>query len=834
MSIPTCAVRTVVLDSVGGQPLAGAIVSARLSTYEIYQGFVVPQDIEVTSAADGSVVLPLFPNELGSASSFYEVKIVAPNGKTLRTVAVVPNQANAELSEISEVPPYDGKPDAAVTIAQVQALKNQTLGLRDQAADSASSADADALATMGYRNDANNAKNSAALSAVDAGQKVLDAAQQVVLAAAERQAADAAAVLSGDRAGAAESAKAQAEVILTGVLSAADTVFVLDTYADAVAKHAAGLIPLDKGVSVVSDGNRNGLYANRAGVLTLVSDKTLNGVANSVKEIQYVGPMFGLWVYVEADVTGAIFFGRQTDGSEWEAQAGVMVMVGRETANADYIDGSGYRRTKKTAITEDVMLPATSGIPGTAPRFSNWRAADVDGVGNPYYVKKTDGLEYHAKDGTLSLIRSTVFPTRRPSFSRCIASNYPVVQNAENATYVQAVSFPGAYDAVRLIFPHAGGGGAVVGMTAAVAATDDLGDRTNVNVIGNGASRRFTTPWRAGVERNVYAADGWARVTVDGANTWGIEDSGDENLIFTKASDLIELHSIEDSLHPGWHSLLLRMYAGTGAFTRSGLTGFTDPTKFLAEAGHAYALGCFRGSGVAGPATGDMVSNLALLSNANNVTFGDACVLPVIYEVYQGGDRASTVMMIGDSRFAYPDAVTEMATYGYRTLSFRTEQRLLALKRKAVVTRCSQGARTTATYFARAQRYFQAGVTPDVVVYLCYSINDGIPTDALLASARTRVLRILELCKQAGSVPVLMSIFPDNNAAYAGVAPKVREFDRWVESLGTLFISPLRRYGDANCNWITGGGWNSDASHMSNPGYLDLGNLTGDVTAEVV
>lgn len=132
MSIPTCSVRAVVLDSVGGVPISGAQVSARLSSYEIYQGFVVPELIELTTDANGAVTMPLFPNELGSASSFYNIKIVA-KGKSLRSVAVVPNLTAVDLADICEIPPYDGKPESAVFIANVISARAQALQFRNEA-----------------------------------------------------------------------------------------------------------------------------------------------------------------------------------------------------------------------------------------------------------------------------------------------------------------------------------------------------------------------------------------------------------------------------------------------------------------------------------------------------------------------------------------------------------------------------------------------------------------------------------------------------------------------------------------------------------------------------
>lgn len=144
-NIPTCAVHSTFRDSVGGQPVANATVTARLSTYEVFEGYVVPRDVVAKTDANGEFSLALFPNELGAAESFYDIKIVGPNGKSLRTTAVVPNLETVDLSEIADLPVFPGRVNAtlqelAQTKATVEQYRDETLVARDEAVPAAASA----------------------------------------------------------------------------------------------------------------------------------------------------------------------------------------------------------------------------------------------------------------------------------------------------------------------------------------------------------------------------------------------------------------------------------------------------------------------------------------------------------------------------------------------------------------------------------------------------------------------------------------------------------------------------------------------------------------------
>ena len=137
--LPTCRVHCAIFDN-DGAPIEGAAVTAALNRFEVYQGYVVPDLETATTDADGTCTLALWPNALGATASSYAVKIVAPNGRTQRLTVTVPNVADANLHEIANLPPYEGKPDgqliidaAVAAVAPAVAAKIAAEAARDSA-----------------------------------------------------------------------------------------------------------------------------------------------------------------------------------------------------------------------------------------------------------------------------------------------------------------------------------------------------------------------------------------------------------------------------------------------------------------------------------------------------------------------------------------------------------------------------------------------------------------------------------------------------------------------------------------------------------------------------
>ena len=106
MAIETTNV-TVRVNDQTGNPVSGAIVSAKLMTTEKNTGFVLPREVTGETNDSGVVVLAVFPNELGTEGSEYQFRIEDPRtGKVVKIFAVVPN-ADCELHTISELDRYE-------------------------------------------------------------------------------------------------------------------------------------------------------------------------------------------------------------------------------------------------------------------------------------------------------------------------------------------------------------------------------------------------------------------------------------------------------------------------------------------------------------------------------------------------------------------------------------------------------------------------------------------------------------------------------------------------------------------------------------------------------
>ena len=106
--IPTVPV-TVNFADQNGHPIVGGKVSATLTRDELYNGFIVPNQLTTVSDAAGVAVLDLFPNQLGSQGSQYIFRLTQPGGKTLSVTGTVPNAA-CTLQSIATLPAAPAAP----------------------------------------------------------------------------------------------------------------------------------------------------------------------------------------------------------------------------------------------------------------------------------------------------------------------------------------------------------------------------------------------------------------------------------------------------------------------------------------------------------------------------------------------------------------------------------------------------------------------------------------------------------------------------------------------------------------------------------------------------
>jgi hypothetical protein len=93
MSIDTVAVTCLAFDD-GGNPVSGTTFTVKLDITELDGAFVVPEPVSGTTDETGSVVLNLWPNDLGFLGSLY--KVTATNPDTARRFvngyARIPNE----------------------------------------------------------------------------------------------------------------------------------------------------------------------------------------------------------------------------------------------------------------------------------------------------------------------------------------------------------------------------------------------------------------------------------------------------------------------------------------------------------------------------------------------------------------------------------------------------------------------------------------------------------------------------------------------------------------------------------------------------------------------
>jgi hypothetical protein len=199
-----------------GLPKESARVTAKLKAFDLYSGYVIPQETTGITDADGLCVLPLWPNELGATESSYTVKIVGTNGKTITLTTVVPNLTEAELHNISVLPPFPGKVDGQVPLeAAVEAGNIATQAQIVASAASVSALEAQALSEAAQATTI-AARDAASVSAGTATTQAGIATTQAGIATTQAGIATTQAGIATTQAGIASAAAANANVAAVG------------------------------------------------------------------------------------------------------------------------------------------------------------------------------------------------------------------------------------------------------------------------------------------------------------------------------------------------------------------------------------------------------------------------------------------------------------------------------------------------------------------------------------------------------------------------------------------------------------------------------------------
>lgn len=133
--IPTVNV-TVAVHEQDGSPVRDALVLAKLTAVERYNGYVVADEYTGRTDERGRAVVAVFPNELGSEGSEYRFRIVTPAGKTFSVYATVPN-SDCNLHQICELEPSERRGAGQVVSTEMAGYVTQAETARDKSQEAA-------------------------------------------------------------------------------------------------------------------------------------------------------------------------------------------------------------------------------------------------------------------------------------------------------------------------------------------------------------------------------------------------------------------------------------------------------------------------------------------------------------------------------------------------------------------------------------------------------------------------------------------------------------------------------------------------------------------------
>jgi lysophospholipase L1-like esterase len=389
-------------------------------------------------------------------------------------------------------------------------------------------------------------------------------------------------------------------------------------------------------------------------------------------------------------------------------------------------------------------------------------------------------------------------------------SNLYNVSSNSSRTFLYVIMLPVEFSAARIGLRFLGGSGDMTDMKAIVASTDDIGDLLYQNTA---ETKKFVVPQRDGSTYNDRSFLGWKDVTFDGASSTSITDVGSGNDVVVW-SDIVDVQAVSLADDPegtfdGYYPLMLRVH-GTGIFTVSGSNDGQTSQEYFDSSGARIHLNAER--------SGDGVTTPTQWGVANTPSFRSSNTLAVVVEAYTQEQNRS-FMMVGDSRFA--TASTIESSVGYKVTAWRVERDLVAAGIKASVINTAKGGNTSDEYYARAKAMLDSDVIkPTDAVYLIYSINDGLPTDQIIANAKANCLRFLETCATKGIKPVLVTSFPRPSNYTTAELALLEGVETFATQTGFKTVSPLKLFGDANGVWLTG--INEDSSHMTPEGYDQL------------
>ncbi len=196
--IPTVEARICCQDS-QGKAVAGALVTATLTGQERYLGQAVPASAQGVTDDFGVVILPLFPNDLGSEGSAYSLTAQFPQGGTIVRFVAIPYAT----CDIVLGPRVSAAVAVRLTLEEILAARDEVALLKTGVVLSASAAATRAEQARASQVAAAASATAAALKATEAGAAATTAAGSAAQASGKAAEASQSASLASTRATAA-------------------------------------------------------------------------------------------------------------------------------------------------------------------------------------------------------------------------------------------------------------------------------------------------------------------------------------------------------------------------------------------------------------------------------------------------------------------------------------------------------------------------------------------------------------------------------------------------------------------------------------------------------
>lgn len=413
-------------------------------------------------------------------------------------------------------------------------------------------------------------------------------------------------------------------------------------------------------------------------------------------------------------------------------------------------------------------------------------------------------------DGQLT---SAKFDLRPAFLSRAIGGPMTSASNVQSNTFELITSSPVPYYAFRITYHFLGGNGSPAGFKAIAAATDDLGSRDFTDV-SLAAFRKCQVPKLAGTTYNSTVTDGspgWKAVTWNGQSTVGTTDPGATAIVSLTSDIIYETGALDAVL--GAYPLLIRYMYGSASWSfESQLTGQQTATNYKDDfPTMAYASLNRSGDSVATP------SGWAE-SATPSTSSGAACITVE----YFSDSEVVSVAMVGDSRFGVSSEFS--ATKQYRGMDHYIHNSLIALGKNPSIVRHGINGGTSLLYTTNALADYNLETPAKWLVYLIYSVNDGSPTTAVLAQAKSRASQFLEQARRKGQRVLFVTAYPSGlNGAptySAGTVTTLNALVAWANTRADIVFSPLATYGNADGSYGLAYGYNTD--HMLDSAYQTM------------